>query len=158
MHDQLSTDVYLKFWSPYRLAVIKIDHVLAPQQELYLGNNDDEEVVSPVYVNYDFKWYSTVLAIHWQDNRLVHRPNQYRILLPNQAPIPQSVRPTLTKIIDSRTFQLSLILRTDFVMEFSLLGSKTGSLNLSIIISMESNTAKEVGGTLMATLILLNTL
>ena len=114
MHDQLSTDVYLKFWTPHRLAIIRIDHVLAPQQELTLQGprEDPDEELAPVYVTYDFKWYSTVLVIHWKNNRLAQVDDNYGLLLPPNAPVPASVSSTLIQIMDSGNFKMSMLLRT----------------------------------------------
>ena len=88
MYDQLSTDVYLKFWTGLRLAVLNIDHILAPQDTLEV---DRLPVINPshptkwkpfVLANPKNAWFTMKVNLDWCTTTLTHKPSKLVIPLP----------------------------------------------------------------------------
>ena len=126
-HDQISTEVFLKFWTPFRLAVVKIDHILAAQHDLTLATSDTRPKQT-VYITYDFRLYNTILLCNWSNNILRHKTLNIQIPLPESVSVPRSVRHCLIQILQ-KDFQMSLILKTGpDQTEISLTKSLTPSI------------------------------
>ena len=116
MHDQLSTDVYLKFWTGLRLAVIHIDHILASQDTLDLENSpilptQPVKRLPSVYVTPKYAWFTMKVNLEWSTTTLIHKPSKLVIPLPPTAPVPRPVQNILYSILRDK-YHLALILRT----------------------------------------------
>ena len=104
MHGQLATEVYLKFWTGIRLAVVHIHHILAPQDTLQF-DYDKKYVTDPilkdlptVLVTPKYAWFTMKLEMEWIGAILLHTSTELVIPLPSEAPIPRSAQNTLYAI------------------------------------------------------------
>ena len=116
-HDQLATDVYLKFFSGLRLAIIHLDHIYAPQDTLQYDYDTkyvtDPELKDPptIIVSPKYAWFTMKIELEWIGGILFHTPTKLKIPLPSEALISRSVQNTLYAILRDK-YQVSLLLRT----------------------------------------------
>ena len=117
MHDQLSTDVYLKFWTGLRLAVLHLDHITAFQDTLVIntpriGPKDSGLRRKPrVLVTPKYAWFTMQVHLDWCSTTLRHTPSKFIVHLPETVPVPRTVQHVLYTILREK-HHLSLILRT----------------------------------------------
>ena len=110
-HDQASTDVYIKLWTPMRLAIVKIDHILTPQDNLTVQGAAGPYKKPAVVITSRRSWRDMFISVVWQYVIIKHDQTNMYIPLPPTIKIPKSVQTTLESILEAE-FDASLILKT----------------------------------------------
>ena len=108
--EAIMTRIYLKFWTPFRLVIIRADEILAAKHDLTL-DTDDSKPREPISLDFDFRLYRAEIKCNWKNIILKHNNLNIKIPLPENITVTSTCRIALSHIV-GREFSLAMILKT----------------------------------------------
>ena len=114
-HEPLATEIFLKLWTPFRLAILQVDNILAPQHDLEFIK--DVQFPTPnyhdrdIYFSYHPMLRGGTILVNWHTYVVRHKVLNVKIPLNSNIPVPRSVRHTVLEMFKKNNFKASLIFK-----------------------------------------------
>ena len=105
--EPVTTKIYLKLWTPFRLVTLFIDELVVPNSELVVRPNKP----NTLSVKLRYRAWKTTLTVCWAGIKLRHTGGLI-IPLPEFVKVPRDLSHLVSKIISENKYQASLIFRT----------------------------------------------
>ena len=105
--DPPSTTVYLKIWTPFRLATLFMDRICVPLGEVKVNDNHH----NTLHLRIRYKVWCNELVFQWAGISLQHEEG-LRILLPHSIRIPKPINRLVTTIAGDDNISASILLKS----------------------------------------------
>ena len=104
--DPVTTDIYLKLWTPFKMVTLKVDQLCIPMDKIQVVTNQHNTIGVKVL----YQAWSTHLNVYWAGTCLKHEEGM-EIPLPSKVNIPRTLVSLVNKITNANSMTAALLLK-----------------------------------------------